>query len=110
VSIDGKLYRSSNLVWYLHTGEWPPFIIDHKDRNKLNERFSNLRLSTHSANAANVAIKAGVSGIIGVYPNRNRWRAQIAHKHLGTFNTVEEAKAARHKAAIELWGFDPNDD
>jgi HNH endonuclease/AP2 domain len=108
LKIDDKSYRSSNLVWYLNTGEWPLIGVDHKDQNSSNDRFANLRLATHSQNMANTTLKPGASGIRGVCQDRGRWYAQISGKWLGYFDTKEEAKAARHKAAIEKWGFDPD--
>jgi hypothetical protein len=42
-----------HIVWFLHTGEWPTSPIDHKDMNRQNNRFDNLRLATTSQNGMN---------------------------------------------------------
>ena len=36
------------------TGEWPSLEVDHKDRDKSNDRWSNLRLATEEEQHANV--------------------------------------------------------
>lgn len=48
------IYRS-HLVWCIETGELPPagFMLDHKDRNPANDKFSNLRIATRSDNWVN---------------------------------------------------------
>ena len=53
------------------------------------------------------------SGHVGVLFNKNagKWYAKIGdgigkYKHLGTFETIEAAVAARAKAEEEMWGLD----
>ncbi|SRR6266403_1448075 len=46
-------WKRANIVWWKHTGEWPKQILDHKDRNKLNDSITNLELSTAKLNANN---------------------------------------------------------
>jgi hypothetical protein len=65
------------------TGEYPDrkFEMDHKDRDRSNNRFSNLRLATTSQNQANVGLrKDNISGFKGVSWEKaqNKWRATIA--------------------------------
>lgn len=83
--------------------------IDHADRNTLNNSRSNLRFCTQAQNLANTAKRrANTSGYKGVTRARNGWRAQIradgVPRHLGTFDTPEEAYAAYCKAAREQFG------
>jgi hypothetical protein len=83
--------------------------IDHYDRNKLNNRQSNLRLITISQNGHNNYIrKTNTSGCVGVsfYKNYNKWEAYITVNYkfikLGYFNNINDAINAR-KAAEEKY-------
>lgn len=83
----------------------PGFIVDHEDRDKQNNRLSNLRFTTQHTNAINKAIqKNNTSGHVGVTYNtkRKKWIAQIHYKgknkFLGHFTTMEEAIEARRLA------------
>lgn len=81
--------------------------VDHEDRNGLNNQRSNLRLSTRSQNNANAAIpKDNKSGYKGVSfdKTRNLWKAGLASKNLGRFETKEDAARAYNKAAFDQFG------
>jgi hypothetical protein len=87
-----------------------PFI-DHIDNNRINNDIKNLRWSTNSENQMNKAKQSNnTSGVTGVYFEKtcNKWRAQIyldgIRKHLGLFNTIEEATEARLKAVKTYFG------
>jgi len=93
------------------TGEWPKNQIDHIDREKSNNRFSNLREANNAQNNSNrPAQQNNKSGYKGVSPVNRRlpWVAQIrvAGKSiwLGRFETKELAYAAYCRAAKEHHG------
>lgn len=88
-----------------------PVVVDHKDGNRSNNRWDNLRACDQSHNLANMGpTKRSTSGIKGVYPCKpgTRWRAQIRVYyqtiHLGCYGTKEEAAEAYKAAAIEYFG------
>lgn len=85
------------------TGEWPEKEIDHKDTNRLNNKWSNLREATASENMRNRKVKSdnqtGVKGVC-VAPN-GKFRVYL---QLGTFDTIEEAKRVYDEAALKLHG------
>ena len=92
-------------------GCWPPHEIDHINRNRADNRLSNLRLATSQENKGNTRILASnKSGMKGVYWHklRGKWAACIsvnnANTHLGLFASKEEASAASRKAAAEHFG------
>ena len=74
--------------------------IDHINHNKLDNRRSNLRAATGSQNQMNKPTQAnnklGVKGVHQTKQGRYRAYAWVngKHKHIGVYNTVEEAKAA----------------
>lgn len=84
-------------------GKKDGYVIDHEDRNKLNNQRNNLRFLTKSGNAVNSKLsKNNTSGIKGVQKTRSgRWvaRLMINGKNLclGTYDTIEEAAEARRK-------------
>ena len=85
-------------------------IIDHKDRNKLNNKRSNLRIATKSQNNSNINMRSdNTSGFTGVKRAKSgKWVAQITHNkvrlHLGTFDKICDAIDARISAEIKYHG------
>jgi hypothetical protein len=105
-------YNVHLLIWIMHFGQPPEgVIIDHKDRNPLNNRIDNLRLATYQQNSFNVPSSAGAtSKYKGVHwmKLQNKWAAsiQFADKqyHIGTFDCEKEAAKAYQELAKELHG------
>ena len=84
-------------------------VVDHINRNKLDNRRENLRVVSHSVNAMNRDyVKKGASGVKGVtyLKSSNKWRATVycdGIYKLGIFNTKEEAIEAYNKAAAIIF-------
>ncbi|MFG0299016.1 MAG: HNH endonuclease signature motif containing protein [Phycisphaerales bacterium JB047] len=72
-------------------------IVDHIDRDPLNNRRSNLRLATKSENVQNQSLRSdnstGYRGV-GYHAPSGRYRARVGQRHLGLFDTAEAANAA----------------
>lgn len=110
IRIKTKECLAHRLAWFYMTGKWPSSYIDHKDGNKLNNKFSNLREVTRSGNQHNMwnPQKNSKSGILGVSPHKptGLWRANICLNNkrieLGLFETKEQAREAYLKAKREL--------
>lgn len=86
-------------------------LCDHKNRNTLDNRRRNLRLSNMQQNQANKPRNAdNTSGYKGVFYHklRGKWMAQIVaggkQQYLGIYSTPELAYLAYCKAALELHG------
>lgn len=87
------------LVWYAHHQDWDIFdssmnnYIDHKNKDKKDNRLFNLHVVTNAENQQNMNCK-------GCYfiEAKNKWKAQIKLngkvKHIGYYDTFEEAHEA----------------
>lgn len=89
----------------------PPLgtLTDHINRNKLDNRRSNLRFTTPGANVQNQEHRSKY-GYKGVARSGNRWQANIYKNRkrifIGSFKTLEEAASAYNDVALEIYGKD----
>lgn len=109
IQIGPKNYRAARLAWFYMTGEWPDLEIDHRDRNELNDAWSNLRLATSTQNKANQKKRRdNRTGFKGVHQCGSRFyaRTRINGKpqYLGIFDTAEEASECYKAATFALHG------
>lgn len=111
IKVCGRKVMAHRLAWFWMTGEWPADRLDHRDGDKANNRFSNLRQASDRQNKANEKTRSdnaiGVKGVRKL-PNCSRYQARIwdghKHCHLGVFDTIDAAKRAYDAAAHKLFG------
>ena len=114
IKISSKRLKSHRLAWLYMTGELPKQQIDHKNHNRTDNRWCNLRDIPQAEQQKNMSLrKTNTSGINGVFSINasSKWTAQIGVNntmiHLGTFESKEEAAKARRQADIK-YGFHKN--
>lgn len=114
IRIGGKLQFSHRLIWLYVHGEFPEDQIDHINGERSDNRIENLRAVTDRENSRNKSkYTNNTSGTTGVSweKQEGKWHAIIRvdgrQKHLGFFDDIDEAIAAR-KAAEVVWGFHEN--
>ncbi|WP_306587603.1 HNH endonuclease signature motif containing protein [Hafnia paralvei] len=107
VKVNGVLRPVHRIIWEMHYGTIPKNMeIDHINRIKVDNRIDNLRLATRRQNACNIS--TNTSGVPGVYwcKQQCKWRARIfvdgKYIHLGLFQNLNDAAAARRKAEADL--------
>ena len=110
IRYDGVSRMLHRVIWDFHNEEGcSGFLIDHIDRNPLNNRIENLRKCNYSENAGNSSRhKDNTSGMKGVHIHSDgRYRSQISiggkRIHLGLFGTSEEAHAAYCEASNRIF-------
>lgn len=108
---NGQHIYAHRLIWKLKTGEEPPEI-DHINGDPVDNRWENLRAASRAINNRNASRRRdNVSGVTGVSARGARWIAQIMDRgqvrHIGIYNTKEEAISAR-KAAELMLSYHPN--
>ena len=101
IEIKGRIYMAHRLAWLYVTGSWPNGLIDHIDRCKTNNRYSNLRAAKPTENSWNCKkFSTNTSGVKGVswHKKNRKWYARINNAgkeiHVGTFDTPDAAVTA----------------
>lgn len=107
IRVDSVLHSVQRLAWLYVTGEWPLGLVDHKDGNRWNNKFDNLRDISHQWNAQNEkqprsTNKLRTQGVI--QKGTKRYVAAISidgkTKYLGTFRTKSQARSVSRAAKI----------
>jgi len=110
LGINGKTYKTHRIVFLMHKG-YLPAILDHIDRDRLNNRLENLRPASYNQNQHNRKLnnnnKTGFKGV-SYNVKAKAFMANINHQGrrigLGGYNTPEEADAVVRAAREELHG------
>ncbi len=108
----GKVFdvqvKAHRVIWAMKTGEWPDGEIDHINGVRGDNRWCNLRHVQRSINARNAHKSSlNTSGINGVswHKPTSRWRAYLRvdyrQVHIGYFDNIEDASAARRAAEMD---------
>ena len=107
IVVKNRPIMAHQIAWTFVHGDIPfGLFVDHIDGDATNNAIANLRLVTHSENHRNRRIQSNnSSGTPGVRMHRGKWCARVKingkEKHLGSFQTKEEAIAERKRYAIE---------
>lgn len=111
---DRRSYAQHRLAWLYMTGSWPEAQVDHRNGQRDDNRWDNLRSATDAQNRQNMAKKRGTRATLqGVtwFPRDQRWMARIGLNYkshfLGYYDTESEAHQAYLAAKAELHIFQP---
>lgn len=109
IQIDGIPYYAHRLAFLWVVG-FMPKVVDHIDRNRQNNSFNNLRPATTSENNANSEKRKSTNNPYkgcSYKKKKNKWVAYISIngvcKHLGYYDTPEEAAQKYNEEAGKRW-------
>lgn len=111
---DGRYYLVlvHRINWALHTGAWPTSDLDHRDTDKSNNQFLNLRPCDGSGNRMNTTVRSdnttGFKGVTRASRGSPKYQAQLMDRgkrvYLGQFDDAKTAAHAYDAAANEHFG------
>lgn len=109
VMISGRNYKVHRIIWAMKIGVWPTNQIDHRDTNKSNNRWDNIRPATNQQNHGNRGKnKNNTSGFKDVVKHNGLWAARITVNDkqiwLGRFEKPEHAYEAVKQGHAHYFG------
>ena len=107
VGIFGKVFQVHRIIMAITYGYWPPEVVDHINGDRLDNRLTNLRYASISQNGANRGpdkLGKHSSEYKGVCFFDGTWRASVAGRYLGSFNSEEAAAKVYDAVARDVWG------
>lgn len=116
INIKFKLrnYKAHRLAWLYMEGYFPEdgIEIDHIDRDRSNNKWSNLRLASKACNIRNSKVHSdNTSGVTGVSlaSDHKKWIARISVNskmlYIGRYDTFNDAVVGRYEKELE-YGYD----
>lgn len=101
-SLFNSLYPAHRVAWAHMHGEWPAGDVDHRNRDKTDNRAINLREASRSQNLTNRG------GVRGYQKHGRRWRAYISRAKrcvcVGSYGCETAAMLARRAAERQEYG------
>jgi hypothetical protein len=113
ITVNGRRYMAHVLAWLYMTGEWRLRGVDHRDTNRDNNSWHNLRAATQSQNNMNMRARSdnalGVKCVQRKKGAKNKpfyatIRVNGKQHQLGYCATIEEAAATYESAARQHFG------
>lgn len=108
VKVCGRYLLAHRVIWAIMYDRWPTEIIDHKDRDRSNNRLSNLREATKSENCTNSLRKDGKHKGIRFDKRRGTFHVRLTKdgktKYLGQAQTLEMAIDIYRKFSYSVHG------
>lgn len=103
IKINGSQFQVHRLIWIMHNGFIPEgMVLDHINRNHLDNRIENLRCVTERQNALNKDVCDKATKNIYWQPRNKKWRvtSTICGKkiHFGMFEKYDDALIASVEA------------
>lgn len=106
IELGNVVYKGHRLAWFYMNETWP-IEVDHENRVKHDNRWSNLREANRTQNNQNGLRRLGEL-LPGVRLQGNKYVAQIqvnkVKMHIGTFFTEQEAHQAYREASLKHFG------
>lgn len=94
VAIQGKNIYLHVLIFAMYHNRWPHLgmLVDHEDKNPLNNSISNLRELDYEGNNENAkGFNHGIN-VVTLKNGQQKFKVRRFRTHIGSFNTYEEAK------------------
>jgi hypothetical protein len=91
--VGGKMYLTAKLIYLLHYKILPEYI-NFLDGDSLNLKIENIKSSIKPESKKGRKASSGFKGICFHKPTK-KWIARINNKHIGLFQTIEEAHSAQ---------------
>lgn len=111
IALCGQHYATATIIWVYVTGRFPKTLVDHKDLDATNNRWTNLREATQSQNVANQRLSnRNTSGFKNVYwsKRKRKWhvlcKLNNKTKSLGHFDCLFAAVRTARLKAREIYG------
>lgn len=107
IRVDTLLYSAHHLAVLYMKGVWPKDLVDHKDTNRVNNSWNNLRECNSFQNQMNrKRNKNSTTGVKGVTASKGRktFKVVVGKKYYGSFKDIESATEAAMKIRENLHG------